>query len=75
MYVCEGKGSSIRLVAGLFFWVTILLTAFVSPLWVWLGALPATMLLVSYFTGFCPAEIMLRRLGVEERLRVRKSPR
>jgi EamA domain-containing membrane protein RarD len=37
---------------------------FVSPLWLLLAAFVGANLLQSAFTGFCPAAIVLRRLGL-----------
>ncbi|PWI58360.1 DUF2892 domain-containing protein [Sulfoacidibacillus thermotolerans] len=72
-YVCEGKGSLIRLLAGSIFWISILLSLFVNKWLVLIGGLPATMLIISYTTGFCPTELVLKKLGVEERIRVSKA--
>ena len=62
MYVCSGKGSAIRVLAGAFFWVAILLGLFVNKYLVLLGGLPATMLIISYLTGWCPTEALLESL-------------
>lgn len=75
MYVCSGKGSTIRLLAGLFFWVAILLGLFVNKYLVLLGGLPATMLIISYLTGWCPTEQMLKSLGAQEQVRIPKLKR
>ncbi len=72
MYVCSGKGSAIRLLAGLFFWISIILGLFVNKYLVLIGGLPATMLIVSYLTGWCPTEILLKALGAKEQIRVFK---
>lgn len=69
-YVCEGKGSTVRLMAGSVFWVVILLTLFVNRYLVLIGAVPATMLIISFFTGWCPSETMLKRLGIPEHVRM-----
>lgn len=66
MYVCRGKGDSVRLLAGSLFLISILLS-FLSRYFLFIGAVPAVMLLVSYFTGFCPTEQLLHRAGVKER--------
>lgn len=70
MYVCSGKGSGVRLAAGLFFWVVIVLTLVSGRYMVLIGALPATMLLVSYFTGWCPTERALEKFGANRQIRV-----
>lgn len=72
MYVCNGKGSTIRLLAGLFFWIAILLGVFVNKYLVFIGALPATMLIISYVTGWCPTEMLLSALGAKQQIRIPK---
>lgn len=72
MYVCNGKGSTIRLLAGLFFWIVILLGLFVNKYLVLIGGLPATMLILSYFTGWCPTELILKRFGAKQQVRIPK---
>lgn len=72
-YVCEGKGSMTRVMAGAFFWIAILLGLAVNKYWVLLGGVPATMLIISFFTGWCPSEGMLKKLGVQEHVRVSKK--
>ena len=42
------------------------LAYFVSPLWLWLTAFVGFNLLQSSVTGFCPAAIVLRKLGIPE---------
>ncbi|CAI9417631.1 YgaP family membrane protein [Nocardioides sp. T2.26MG-1] len=51
-------------VAGTVTLVSALLAAVVSPWWLLLTAFVGLNLLQSSFTGFCPAAIILRRLGV-----------
>ena len=51
-------------VAGLVTLASALLAAVVSPWWLLLTAFVGLYLLQSRFTGFCPAAIILRRLGV-----------
>jgi hypothetical protein len=60
----------VRILAGTFVLVSVALGAPGSPLhadprWLWLAAFVGANLLQSAFTGFCPAEILLRRLGVK----------
>jgi hypothetical protein len=40
------------------------LAHYVSPNWLWLTAFVGANLLQSAFTGFCPAETVLKRLGI-----------
>ncbi|KUO97165.1 hypothetical protein ATW55_12720 [Ferroacidibacillus organovorans] len=72
MFVCSGKGSTIRLLAGIFFWVSILLGLFVNKYLMIIGGLPATMLIISYLTGWCPTEMLLKMFGAKEQTRVLK---
>ena len=50
--------------AGVMILISITLTQFVSPSWWLLTAFVGLNLLQSSFTGFCPAAMILRRLGV-----------
>jgi len=51
--------------AGSVLLASLLLTYFVSPYFVWLTAFVGLNLLQSAFTGFCPAAIVFRKLGVK----------
>lgn len=51
--------------AGSVLLVSLLLTYFVSPYFVWLSAFVGFNLIQSSFTGFCPAAIILRKLGIK----------
>lgn len=73
MYVCNGKGSTIRLLAGIFFWISIALGLLVNKYLVLIGGLPATMLIISYLTGWCPTEMLLKSLGATQQIRIPKS--
>lgn len=57
---------SIRLLAGTLVLVSLALGATVSPHWLWLAAFVGANLAQSSLTGFCPAESILRRLGVPD---------
>ncbi len=62
----------IRAIAGLFVLASLALGWFVTP-WAYLfTAFVGANLFQSAFTGFCPREIMLERLGVAERKREMK---
>lgn len=50
--------------AGLMILVSLALAHFVSPLWLWLTAFVGANLLQASITGFCPAAIVFRKLGV-----------
>ena len=60
----------IRILAGGFVLISLALgvresPVFVNPGFLWLTALVGANLLQSAFTGFCPAEIILRKLGMK----------
>ncbi|MFZ3171798.1 MAG: DUF2892 domain-containing protein [Carboxydocellales bacterium] len=67
MYASNGKGSLVRLLAGLLIIVSIFLTKLVSPYWHILTGLVGVFLIVSSLTGFCLVAIILRKLGVPDR--------
>lgn len=50
--------------AGTLVLLSLALAHFVSPLWLWLTAFVGLNLLQSSVTGFCPAAIVLRKLGM-----------
>ncbi len=54
---------AVRLFAGSLVAISLILGALVSPYWHLLAAFAALNLIQSSFTGFCPAEKMLQRLG------------
>ena len=54
----------IRLFAGTFILVSLLLAHFFSPYWLWVTAFVGFNLLQSSLTRFCPLEIILKKLGV-----------
>jgi len=54
----------IRLFAGTFILVSLLLAHFVSPYWLWFTAFVGFNLFQSSLTRFCPLEIILKKLGV-----------
>jgi hypothetical protein len=56
--------SYIRLLAGSLVLVSVTLGRFVSPWWLLLAAFVGLNLAQSAITGFCPAEIILRKLGL-----------
>ncbi|WP_321150388.1 YgaP family membrane protein [Aeromonas jandaei] len=55
--------NGVRIVAGCMLLLSLFLTAWVHPAFVWLSAFVGVNLIQSAFTGFCPAAIILRRLG------------
>ncbi|SDO61177.1 Protein of unknown function [Lutimaribacter pacificus] len=56
---------SVMAFAGVMILISVALTAFVSPLWMWFTVFIGANLLQSAFTGFCPAAIVFRKLGVK----------
>lgn len=55
----------IRRFAGAFILISLLLAKFVHPGWLWFTAFVGFNLLQSGFTGFCPLERVLGRLGMK----------
>ncbi|MGX5667118.1 DUF2892 domain-containing protein [Rhizobium daejeonense] len=49
--------------AGVMVLLSVLLTMFVHPLFVWLTVFIGANLLQSAFTGFCPAAMIFKKLG------------
>ena len=56
--------NAIRALAGTFILVSLALAHYVCPNWLWFTAFVGANLLQSAFTGLCPAETILRKLGV-----------
>jgi hypothetical protein len=54
----------IRAMAGTIVLTSLLLAHFVNPMWLWLTAFVGANLFQSAFTGFCPAETVLKKIGV-----------
>ena len=51
--------------AGFMILLSVLLTAYVHPLFVWLTVFVGANLLQSAFTGFCPAAMIMKKMGVK----------
>lgn len=56
----------LRLIAGIFVLLAVILGATVHPYWNYFAAFVAANLVQSAFTGWCPMMALLRRLGVQE---------
>ena len=56
--------SYIRLLAGMMVLISVTLAHFVSPWWLLLAVFVGVNLIQSVFTGFCPAEVILPKLGL-----------
>ncbi len=50
--------------AGVMILVSLALAHYVSPQWLWLTAFVGANLLQASFTGFCPAAMVMRKLGL-----------
>ena len=50
--------------AGFMVLLSVVLTVWVSPLFVWFTVFVGANMLQSAFTGFCPAAMLFKRLGV-----------
>jgi hypothetical protein len=55
---------AIRILAGTMVLISLTLAHFVNPWWLLLTAFVGVNLIQSALTGFCPAEIILSKLGV-----------
>lgn len=55
---------AILVFAGIMILISLLLTHFVHPGFVWFTAFIGANMIQSAFTGFCPAAIILRKLGL-----------
>lgn len=56
--------NAVRIMAGSMVLLSVVLTRWVSPHFVWLTVFVGVNLFQSALTGFCPAEMILRKLGV-----------
>jgi len=55
----------IRIFAGTVIMISLALGYYHSPYWYWLTAFAGFNLFQSGFTGFCPPEMLLRKLGTK----------
>lgn len=56
---------SVLMFAGIMVLLSVVLTALVSPLFMWFTAFIGVNLFQSALTGFCPAAMLFRKLGVK----------
>jgi hypothetical protein len=56
--------NAIRVLAGCMVLTSLALAHWVSAYWLWLTVFVGVNLIQSAFTGFCPAEMVLKKLGV-----------
>jgi hypothetical protein len=52
--------------AGFMVLLSVVLTAFVHPAFVWLTVFVGANLFQSAFTGFCPAAMVMRKVGMKD---------
>jgi hypothetical protein len=57
---------AVMLFAGVMVLLSVLLTAYVSPLFVWFTVFIGANLIQSSFTGFCPAAMAFKALGYKK---------
>jgi hypothetical protein len=57
---------SVLLFAGILTLLSVVLTAYVSPYFIWLTVFIGANLIQSAFTGFCPAASVFRALGIKK---------
>ena len=67
MYIINGKGSLIRLIAGIFVLSSVLLGYFVHSGFLFFTMFVGTMLILSATTGFCPMELILKLFKIKEK--------
>ena len=67
MYIINGKGSMIRLIAGIFVLGSALLGLLVNENFLYFTMFVGLMLLLSATTGFCPMELILKAFKVKEK--------
>jgi hypothetical protein len=56
----------VRLIAGVMVLLSLGLAHYVSPNWLWLTAFVGLNLLQSALTNWCPAMMLLRRIGLKD---------
>ncbi|WP_296763389.1 DUF2892 domain-containing protein [Sediminimonas sp.] len=57
---------SVMLFAGIMTLLSVALTWWVSPLWMWFTVFIGANMIQSSFTGFCPAAMVMRKLGIKK---------
>lgn len=57
---------TVMLFAGCMVLLSVVLTMFVSPLFVWFTVFIGANLIQSSFTGFCPAAMVFKAMGIKE---------
>ena len=67
MHIEKGKGSVLRLIMGILTLASVALGFTVNKNFFYFTGFIGFMQILSYLTGFCPMEIMLRAMGVEQK--------
>lgn len=67
--------NAIRVLAGTLVLTSLALAHWVDQWWLLLAAFVGLNLIQSAFTGFCPAEIILKKLGVGARCSTESTPK
>ncbi len=57
---------ALRLIAGVFIILSLVLSHYVSEKWLWFTAFIGLNLLQSAFTNWCPAMVILRKVGLKD---------
>jgi len=57
--------NGVRVIAGCMLLLSLILTTWVHPGFVWLSVFVGVNLIQSAFTGFCPAAMILKRIGLK----------
>ena len=60
--------NAIRIMAGTMVLISLALAHWVSEYWLFLTAFVGVNLIQSAFTGFCPAEMVFKKLGVGQKV-------
>ena len=64
---------SIFAFAGFMVMLSLLLTTFVHPNFIWLTAFVGANLFQSAFTGFCPAAMLMKKMGIKTEAELARS--
>ncbi|WP_440054798.1 YgaP family membrane protein [Pseudoalteromonas sp. T1lg65] len=56
----------LRLIAGVMLTLSLVLTYYIHPNWVWFSVFIAANLIQSAFTNWCPMITLLNKLGIKE---------
>jgi len=61
------KNRIVRAVAGAFILISLILAIYVNQNWLWFTAFVGLNLFQSSFTGFCPAAMIFKAMGLKEK--------